>query len=478
MSPEDRLRELKDPERWMNVRVPKAPARARGRKRRASGRAIEVVVAFAIAILAVIGITAALELVAGHRPVPPAATSSTSPPTAAPSPSVRAVPSFTAVAGVSHRYSASVHPATCTLAHVQSDSAQDGGGAAGTYVQTIFVRNAGADCFLPSDAVRVGGEIAALGSGSATDGLVLPSGASGTLRVGATFLCQPSGATNIDPSRPALSIALQMAGGSRTMTAKYPRPQCTAPSVDGELGVAEGTRFASSPSGLDATIPQSVVSGPGPVDYTVTLQNNGRAALVLTSCPIATEVLIDGARTVLTRAITLRCTIGATMQPQVPVSVAASTTVPIKGDWTISWYLAGGSRTTAISTTCTLSQLSVAEPEAAGGAAGNWVQMISVRDRGGDCTLPVTAFSAGGWVARAETANDAAGIPLTAGSTAHVIFGAGTTCLDGTMNITSIRSLGQTDKPVVLSLGGADAAGLTRPFPELHCANPYVGRLR
>ncbi len=477
MNPEDRLRELQDPERWMNVRLPHTPAApAAARTRMVSARGLQLVAAFAIAILAVVGIVAALGLVSGLRPVPPAATPSTFPTQTAspsPSPTVSPVPSFAAVPGASHTYSAGNRPSACTLGQLQTDSAQDGGGAAGTYLQSVLVRNTGSDCFLPTDTVNVGGQTAALNSSDATAGMVLPAGASATLRIGATFTCQPSGSANVDPNKPVLAISIRAVGGSRTVKAKYPQPQCTGAHVDGELGVADGTTFASSPSGLEATIDQGFVSAPGPFTYDVAVKNTGTTALVLGSCPAATEVITNGTGTVITRAIALRCAVGATLQPQVPVTVTMSATIPGKGDWNVTWFVSGGSKTTIASTTCTLDSLSFQTQGHGGGVTGNWIELLTVRNTGSsDCVLPASAFVVSARHARAGQPANVAGFRLVAGSSTQLELLAATTCPVGGSTI-NLSPRGPYTS-VFVSIGGRSRTIGT--FPQLHCSDPFVDR--
>lgn len=474
MNSEDRLRELKDPERWMNVRLPKAPAPALARTRLAPARVAQLGLAYTLAILAVVGIAAALGLVAGKRPVPPAVTPTGMPTaTASPSPS-SSTPSFIAEPGAGHTYLPSQHPDVCALAQLQTESSQDGGGAAGTYYQSLYVRNSGADCYLPPDAVSVGGGIATLSTpGRPAAGIVLPAYATASLNIGAGFLCQPAETTNIDARYPVQPIVLHAAGGSRVMTAKYPRTACNPPSVDGELGVPDGTGFASSPSGLDATIERSVVSEAGPVGYDVTLQDNGTEAVVLTSCPNATEVLSDGLGEIVTRAIALRCVTGATMQPRAPATVAVLTTIPKKGEWTITWFLGAGSRTTSATAACTLDSLSFQTQGHGGGMTGNWIELLTVRNAGrGDCLLPASAFVVGARHARAGQAANVAGFRLRAGSSTLLELLAATTCPVGGRT-SNLSPRGPYASVSVRIDGRSRTIG---SFPELHCSDPFVDK--
>ena len=468
MNPEDRLRELKDPERWMNVRVPRAAGPARARSGTTPARAVQLVVAFAVTIVAVVGTLVVLE--AAHRTAPPAGTASAAP--TAPHAS-SATPAFSVVPGGVHQYSVGTPPPACTLAQLQTESKQDGGGAAGTYIQAVYVHNTGPDCLLAPDVVQVSGEVARFDVTGTVHGLVLPALATARLWVTAPFVCYPAGRGNITSPKPVLPITLRIDGETRAMSALYPRFGCAHPTVEAQLDPGTATHFPSAVPGLEAVVNQPTATTPGVFRYDVALRNTGKAALVLTACPVATEVLSQGVRTV-TRELSLRCSLRTALEPDEPVSVPVSTTIPAKGDWTVSWFLGGGASTTAASTTCTLEQLRVSEPSVGGGSAGNWVQLVAVRNQGATCTLPVTAFSVGGRVARAGRTSDVGGIRLTPRSTTEVAVSASNTCPDGSMNIRSTRDPAGDDKPIVLTLGGAEADGLDRPFPQLHCAGPIV----
>lgn len=474
MSPEDRLRELRDPDRWEAVRVPRSDPRRAGAGPVRRARTAELVAAFTIAIVVAAGLLVGLATLHGSTPpASPTTAASTSVPTAVPTakPAV-----FTVVPGPRAVYSNQVLPSPCALSQLRTSSKQDGGAALGTYYQRVFVLNTGRDCLLPSDAIRVGGVIASSVSVETPHGLLLPSSAVGMLSVAAAVACQPTGAkANIDTSKPVLPIVLAVGGRSRTMTARFPKPSCYRSSVYAVLD--DGTFNAFPQLGLVATIDRPAKTPGGMLQYDAAVGTTGGEARVLTACPTATEVLSDQSGAVITRRLTLRCTIGATIEPDVPVSVPVSTTVPTGGDWTISWYLGGGATAPAASSTCSLDRLQVSEPGPGGAAAGNWVQLVTVRDRGAACVLPATAFSVQGRVARAARQSEASGFVLAAGSTTRFAVAASTTCPDGTMNITSIHALGSDAKPVVLGLGGQDASGLDQPFPHLHCANPYVDRL-
>lgn len=474
MNPDDRLRELQDPDRWEGVRLPRAVPAHAPRTRVAPARAAQLIVAFSIAILAVAGIVVAFA--APHPPVPAASPTSSAPVSSPTTPPSDQPPAISVIPGPAHMYGPRTPPPVCTLAQLETESKQDGGGAAGSYIQAVYLHNVGADCLLPRDAVAVGGHVVELGMTGAASGFVLPEHADAAVLIAAAFTCQPSESVNVEESQPELPIALRLGGASGTMTARFPRTRCGFPSVSAELREPDGNVFPSELASLQATVSPGDTTSAGPFSYTATLTNTGKDALRLTSCPLATEVLSAGS-TVVSRSLTLRCPVGATLQPDVPVMMTVSTTVPSKAEWTLQWFLGGGGATGAASTTCRLDRLQVSELEA-GAGAGSWVQPVRVVNIGPACVLPVTAFSVGGRVARAAQPAHAAGFRLAAGSTVDLAVAAAATCPDGSPNIASVRSAGPYAKPVVLSLGGSLAEGLDRPFPHLSCEGPSVDTMR
>lgn len=468
MSPEERLRDLRDPDRWGSVRVPRPSGRAGGRATVAPARVGQLVAAFALAIAVVAGLV--VGLVALHGTPPPAATTT-------PSSSTSGQPAkpatFSVVPGVKRVYSNSSVPSPCTLAQLKTASKQDGGGAAGTYVQSISVLNTGPDCLLVSDAIRVGEATASLASPTTPHGLVLPSLALARVAVVDAEACQPNGTkANIGSTQPVLPIVLSIGGRSRTMSARFPRYVCSAPSAEAYLD--DDGSDALARTGFIANIDQPSTTPAGAIRYEVSITSTGADARVLTACPAATEVLSDGLGTVITRALTLQCALGAALEPDVPISLPVSTTIPSTGNWTIAWYLGGGSNTAAKASTCTLDQLHASEPGPGGASTGDWVQLITIDNRGPACTLPVTAFSVSGRVAHATDVSEAAGLVLPAESATHISVLTNTSCGSGSENSSTP---GSKAKPIVLQLGGRDADGLDQLFPEVTCGGLFVSRV-
>lgn len=474
MNPEDVLRELRDPDRWSEVRVPRSAGRRGSRGRVSPARATQLVAAFGVAIVAVVAILVGLESL--RHATPPAA-----PPT---SPAASASPSastgsavFTIVPGSTREYTAGTLPPGCALGQLRTASKQDGGGAAGSYIQSVTVRNDGADCVLAPDAVRVGTTTAPLSLVGTTHGFVIPARGTGRLVVTTPSACQPDGTSaNIDPSTPSEPIALRVGGATRVLAARFPRSRCRQPVVEADLDGSAGAPSGSALAGLGVTVDEPVRTPPGDLRYAVTLEQSGATALVLSSCPSATEVLVDDEGTTVTRDLALGCARGTTLEPDVPVTIAVTTTVPAAGPWRILWFLGGGSATSAAATTCTLAQLQVSEPGPGGASTGIWVQLVRVHDDGAACTLPASAFALSGTVARAGTADGADGFHLAAGSTTELSVEAGTVCSDGAINIASPGSIGADGKPIVLTLGGRSQV-LDQAFPRLACAGPFVDRV-
>lgn len=126
------------------------------------------------------------------------------------------------------------------------------------------------------------------------------------------------------------------------------------------------------------------------------------------------------------------------------------------------------------SATCALAQLSITEPGAGGPTTGDWVQLLTVRNRGAACTLPASAFSLAGRSAAAGTGSRAGGFELPAGSTILLATVTNVGCGNGAGN-TSV--LGPNAKPIVVRLGTGTVPGLTERVPVVACANTQIDRI-
>lgn len=211
MNAEERLRELKDPDRWTNVRLPHprdarvVTVPGRGAHPRAS-----LVAAFVLVLAAIGGLYYGLSsLRPGSGPAAPSGVPSAPAPARSPSPTVTPAASACALGALT----------------IRRDGAT--GGATGNWVQQLVVHNAGGACVLPASAFAVGARHAR--GGRATE-FLLKAGSSSTLDLFAPTTCE-AGAANLNPKGPFTSLTVSIGGHTRAIET-FPQLRCADPFID------------------------------------------------------------------------------------------------------------------------------------------------------------------------------------------------------------------------------------------------------
>lgn len=224
MNPEDRLRQLRDPDRWTNVRLPKSHALERTAQSVSLLARPSAIFGGLVAVAAVAGIYLGLTGLGGAHEAPaPAAPSSSqqaarvaspSPTTTAPTPTT---PTSVAASGL-----------VCNL-HSLNVKVSSSGAGAGSWVALLDVSNSGPTCTLQPSDVRVGTWDGRAAQAAHRTGFTIPAGKTITLSVFANTTC-PSGTMNIASRSTTAPLTLR-SGGQTKAAGAFPKLSCSGPAI-------------------------------------------------------------------------------------------------------------------------------------------------------------------------------------------------------------------------------------------------------
>jgi hypothetical protein len=339
MTPEERLRALRDAERWSGDAAQPPQDRPRPDRLRAG-------VVTAVVLAAIVAVVGGLSLLP-HAPAPASPTRSPSPTTTTDADA--AAPWDASLVRSYHRYSTAEAAAVpgCTSSHLRLWAQPEGGSALGTYYQGVFIRNAGPLCSVRNAGVRLlVGRAASVPLAIRSNGSeLLPTGASELLQAMHVNGCITSDQQFRDlPSEP---LSLRIGHVVTHLDAHMPfAPPCDLGFSTWELTTPRSLqqREPGFSTGLSVSVPSipDAYRG-GAFDYTVALRNTGARAVTIRPGEVFRQIVFDQRVASVTTA-TMHVGSGRTLAPGAVLRLRMH--VPRLGDpaaaYWIGWYLPDG----------------------------------------------------------------------------------------------------------------------------------------